>query len=93
MATLAGSDRCTQAAVDHGRLRKHGGRKKLKADDETDVDGKNRKITGNDDDDDGADADDAEDNDGHDHSNDKLNRLCLSNVRSASLSASLSFML
>jgi len=78
VATLAGSEGSSETAVDQGRLRKHVGRKKLKADDVADGDCKNRKMTSNDDDDDDADnADETEDNDGNDHSDAKLCRSVL----------------
>ena len=74
VATLAGSEGGSQTAVDQGRLRKPVGRRKLKADDESDGDCRSRKMTVNDDDDDEGDVDEAEDND---HADAKISRFVL----------------
>jgi len=73
VATLAHPDCRSQTAVDQGRPRKYVGRRKLKTDDETGGDCKNRKPGVDDEDD----VDDAEDNDGNDHTDTKLTGYCV----------------
>ena len=80
VTTLTRSDCCPQTAIDQGRPRKHIGRKKLKTDDDTSVDCKNRGMSCNDEDDADADAD----NDGSEHTDTKLNGYCFLRVSFAS---------
>ena len=68
MATLTTPACRSCTAADHGRLRKHVGRRKLKTDDEAGGDCRNRKTC----DDEDEDADDTEEKD--EPSDSKLNR-------------------